>query len=299
VVSAAWHRYGFQPTQDNPEGLSITHLEFRRAGQSGIPRIALLRTSIPDVSLSDMADPQRLALVSAFREEVARTVRPAEFSDRQGLIGRLSTGIQAELDKLDKRDERQAVQNAGPATAVDSNPGLAQIADQLAIAVGAQWEAEARVRRLNDPYPLPVSWTAADPSLTDPWDSLEKLAITGAGWPTPPQAESWAASSDDLAGDGGELAEVLARVPTGRLVALGEPGAGKTMLMVRLVLDLLARRAGGGPVPILASIASWTPPTRIYTTGWLPSSSSTTLPWSPRQQAGLSPLRPRLCWLPG
>ena len=79
------HRYGFQPAEDNPEGLSITHLEFRRAGQSGIPRIALLRTSIPDVSLSDLADPQRLALVSAFRDEVAREVRPAEFSDRGGL----------------------------------------------------------------------------------------------------------------------------------------------------------------------------------------------------------------------
>jgi len=35
---------------------------------------------------------------------------------------------------------------------------------------------------------------------------------------------------------------VLARVPTRRLVVLGEWGTGKTMLMVRLVLDLLARR---------------------------------------------------------
>ena len=26
------HRYGFQPPEDNPAGLSITHLEFRRAG---------------------------------------------------------------------------------------------------------------------------------------------------------------------------------------------------------------------------------------------------------------------------
>jgi hypothetical protein len=43
------------------------------------------------------------------------------------------------------------------------------------------------------------------------------------------------------------LADVLERVPTGRLVVLGEPGAGKTILMVRLVLDLLARRAGDGP----------------------------------------------------
>ena len=31
------------------------------------------------------------------------------------------------------------------------------------------------------------------------------------------------------------------------------------MLMVRLVLDLLARRTGGGPVPFLASAASWNP----------------------------------------
>src|SRR5690348_14185911 len=32
------------------------------------------------------------------------------------------------------------------------------IADQLAIAVGTECKAEVRVRRLDDPYPLPVSW---------------------------------------------------------------------------------------------------------------------------------------------
>jgi hypothetical protein len=136
---------------------------------------------------------------------------------------------------------------------------LGQVADQLAVAVGAQWTAEAAIRRLNDPYPLPVSWTAADASLTDSWDSLERLAISGAGWPAPPTRGTWAARPDDLAGKGDELVRVLARVPTGRLVVLGEPGAGKTMLMVRLVLDMLARRVGGGPVPILASVASWNP----------------------------------------
>jgi hypothetical protein len=144
---------------------------------------------------------------------------------------------------------------------------MAQVADQLAIAVGVQWEAEARVRRLNDPYPLPVSWTAADPSLTDAWDSLVRLAASGAGWPLPPASGTWAASPHELAGEGGELVEVLARLPTGRLVVLGEPGAGKTMLMVRLVLDLLARRTAGSPVPFLASIASWTLPSRTFEGG--------------------------------
>ena len=94
------HRYGFQPVEDNPEVLSITHLEFRRAGQSRKPRIALLHTSIPDVSLSDIDDPQKAALVRAFRDEVTRQVRAAQFGDAQGLIQGLSTGVQAELDKL-------------------------------------------------------------------------------------------------------------------------------------------------------------------------------------------------------
>ena len=100
------HRYGFQPSDDNPEGLSITHLEFRRAGECGIPRVALLRTSIPDVRLSDLQDPARAPLVLAFRDELAGAVRPAEFSDLKGLIQGLSTGIQGEVDKQAKRDER-------------------------------------------------------------------------------------------------------------------------------------------------------------------------------------------------
>src|SRR3974390_516267 len=49
------HRYGFQPTDGNPDGLSITQLEFRRAGECGIPRIALLRTSVPEMRLSDLS----------------------------------------------------------------------------------------------------------------------------------------------------------------------------------------------------------------------------------------------------
>ena len=128
-----------------------------------------------------------------------------------------------------------------------SELSLEQVADQLADAVGAQWQAEAAVRRLNDPYPLPVSWLAADEVLTDSWDSLEMLAGSGAGWPVPPPAGTWAAGPDGLEGTGSDMVDVLPRVPTGRLVVLGEPGAGKTMLMVRLVLDLLARRPSGGP----------------------------------------------------
>ena len=121
-VLIAGHRYGFQPPGDNPEGLSITQLEFRRAGECGIPRVALLRTSIPDVRLSDLQDPVRAALVLGFRDEVAGAVRPAEFGDLKGLIQGLSTGIQHELDKLGKRDERRAGPVAGRALRLAPRP---------------------------------------------------------------------------------------------------------------------------------------------------------------------------------
>jgi hypothetical protein len=107
-VLIAGHRYGFQPPEDNPEGLSITHLEFRRAGECGIPRVALLRMNIPDVRLSDLEDPARAPLVRAFRDEVAREVRPAEFTNLEGLIQGLSTGVQGELDKLARLDQQPA-----------------------------------------------------------------------------------------------------------------------------------------------------------------------------------------------
>lgn len=137
---------------------------------------------------------------------------------------------------------------------------LTEIADKLAVVIKAQWESESVVRQLNDPYPLSVSWVAADTSLAEEWDLLVALATTGAGWPTSSSAGVvWADRPDDLAGSGNDLSRVLDRVPTRRLVLLGEPGSGKSMLMVRLMLDLLSNRAEGGPVPVLASLASWDP----------------------------------------
>jgi hypothetical protein len=107
------HRYGFQPPEDNPDGLSITHLEFRRAGQSRKRRVALLRTSIPDERLSDMDDAQRWARVRAFRKEVAGAVRAGEFGDLRGLVQKLSTGVQAELEKIQAERANQAAAPMG------------------------------------------------------------------------------------------------------------------------------------------------------------------------------------------
>jgi hypothetical protein len=80
-----------------------------------------------------------------------------------------------------------------------SDLALARVADQLAIAVGAQWEAEACIHHLNDPCLLPVSWAAADVSLADPWDQLEMLPDTGVAQLASPSPGTWATSPDDLA----------------------------------------------------------------------------------------------------
>ncbi|MFH8776170.1 NACHT domain-containing protein [Streptomyces sp. NPDC017958] len=135
---------------------------------------------------------------------------------------------------------------------------LGDVADQLAQAVRQQWEAEARLRRLNDPFPLPVAWEAADADLVESWTQLKELAED---WPgQSPEADSArAVSPRGLAGEGGKLAEVFEHVPTRRLVVLGEPGAGKTMLLIRLLLALLEHRPSGGPVPVLFPLASWDP----------------------------------------
>jgi hypothetical protein len=134
------HRYGFQPSEGNPEGLSITHLEYRRAGQAGIPRIAMLRTSIPDASLSDLADSQKLARVLAFRDEVTGEVRAGEFNDDAGLIQGLSTGVQSGLVE-------QSAAAAGaaralrlvlpPALLAGRETLLADLGDRLAAGEGA------------------------------------------------------------------------------------------------------------------------------------------------------------------
>jgi hypothetical protein len=129
---------------------------------------------------------------------------------------------------------------------------LSDIADEFAVAVRGQWEAEARVRRLNDPYPLPVSWLPADSELVEPWPLLVRMTRTA--------PDAWPAGSDALAGTDDQIVDVFTRrLPGGRLVILGEPGSGKTMLLVRLLLDLTARRTAGAPVPVIFPLASWNP----------------------------------------
>ncbi|WP_308310845.1 NACHT domain-containing protein [Streptomyces sp. GbtcB6] len=116
-------------------------------------------------------------------------------------------------------------------------------ADALAEAVREQWAAEARLRRLQDPEPIEVGWAPADRRLADHPENVGR----GGRLPAP---RAWRVE---------DLAAWFAGLPGRRLVVLGGPGSGKSVLAVRFVLARLAARRPGGPVPVLFPLAGWDP----------------------------------------
>ncbi|WP_406263084.1 NACHT domain-containing protein [Streptomyces sp. NBC_00191] len=129
----------------------------------------------------------------------------------------------------------------------------------LAVWVKAQWANEEAVWRVNDPRPLSVAWEGVGGELAEKWLLLTELAES---WPDGPPGDRglWATDAAGLAGQDADIVKVFSdQVPTRRLVILGEPGAGKTVLLIRLLQGLISRRGKGARVPVLFSLASWDP----------------------------------------
>lgn len=114
-------------------------------------------------------------------------------------------------------------------------PVLAQAADELARDVRWVLEQEQKRRKIYAPEPLPSRWRAAADHLRDP---RVRIGLLGA-------ADS--------------ITVIYGKVPRGRLVILGPPGAGKTVLAQHLALDYLNGRKSSGAVPVVSSIGSWDP----------------------------------------
>ncbi|MEO5874041.1 MAG: hypothetical protein ABIS86_06855 [Streptosporangiaceae bacterium] len=136
---------------------------------------------------------------------------------------------------------------------------LQELADDLANTVRSQWLDEAKARRLRDPKVLPLTWTAADPALGD-----DPAAVVGPGSPGLPlrlRLDGRLDGSFDKVAC--QLAAGYGQIPSGRLVVLGEPGAGKTVLAILLTLGLLdnTSRTPAARVPVLLTAASWDPVT--------------------------------------
>lgn len=75
---------------------------------------------------------------------------------------------------------------------------------------------------------------------------------------TPPGAH---ADPLPLSGTVERIAHVYDSVPSGRMMVLGKAGAGKTVLVLRLALDLLSSWARTSRVPVILNIGSWNPTT--------------------------------------
>ncbi|GAA3798153.1 NACHT domain-containing protein [Streptomyces phyllanthi] len=127
---------------------------------------------------------------------------------------------------------------------------LSEAEGALARLVERQWRTEGRLRQLFDPAPLPVVWSDS------PRDGVcDHRELIG-------EAVSCRADRMD------ELAAMFRRLSRGRLVVLGEAGAGKSTFAVLLALSLLRARESGEPVPVLLTAASFDP-ARENVHGWL------------------------------
>jgi hypothetical protein len=130
---------------------------------------------------------------------------------------------------------------------------VGQARDSLAGWVCDQWRDEALSRSLGHPQPMPVQWRLTEHPVMD---RLGRI-VDG--------APSFTGNSADISVLTTQFRGLLRR----RLVILGGPGSGKTTLAVQLLLELLATRQPGEPIPVLVSLAGWDPTTHPQLHGWL------------------------------
>jgi hypothetical protein len=141
--------------------------------------------------------------------------------------------------------------------------------EQLADAVGKQWNLEAFKRQLADP--IPVLWGIAPPRL---FGSPSSAVSSKAFRPLPGMRAI--AESDLIEGRIEDLHKVYGGLGSGRLLIIGEPGSGKSgaaIVLIRAALQHREERKSSKekmlvPVPLLFTAHDWVP-TRQSLVDWL------------------------------
>jgi hypothetical protein len=124
--------------------------------------------------------------------------------------------------------QRTPEQASGFADGETADTGIAL--ERLADAVKHEWADEESRRRLADPNPLPVSWSTVGPPVADHWENVRRD-----GSPEPLNLDGTLTAAKE---GSSELLALLASQDTrGRIVLLGEPGSGKTVLLLRVPLQ--------------------------------------------------------------
>jgi len=131
-----------------------------------------------------------------------------------------------------------------------SDVSLSREAESLADALAVQWAQQEGIRKVNNPWPLPVRWQVTEQA---------RAAMLDVSWRDVSKPGHQVTPSV-LHGSFDEIQKLFgSRLPYRRLVVLGASGSGKSMLAIRLALKLISDRKPGDPVPVLLSLATWQP----------------------------------------
>ncbi len=190
---------------------------------------------------------------------------------RQVVAAVLVAGITAaaELERHIQEQEEADAQADGRL------PPVALAAERLAVVVRDAWTAEARRRGVTTPAPASVRWRWGSSEVAVPKDEIVSPAGgVGPGVLPAPRIAGGEAGTLLESGVVTRLHdEVYARLPHGRLVILGEAGAGKTGAMLLLLLQALEHREGferaarlGVPVPVWLTLGGWDPDAQPFRT---------------------------------
>jgi hypothetical protein len=159
------------------------------------------------------------------------------------------------------------------AVVVASAVQVTAAADQFAQSMLDTWRQEAKDRRISTPAPVRVRWRCGSPEVTPPLAEVITAQVSGTGPRPLPYPDQPSPDPSGVLLEAGIVTqlheEVYSKLPQGRLVLLGGPGAGKTGAMILLLLAALEHRCGVGearrgevPVPVWLTLGGWDPATQ-------------------------------------